>query len=58
MNHANRKFIAAATQMGPISADDEVITALIDLDRCAEIRRNIFDFAQHRQAGDYGALVE
>lgn len=36
---------------------DEVITARVDLDRCAEIRRNVFDFAQHRQPGDYGLLT-
>ncbi|NDR57727.1 N-carbamoyl-D-amino-acid hydrolase [Aliiruegeria sabulilitoris] len=38
--------------------DDEVITARIDLDRCGEIRRNVFDFAKHRQPADYGRLVE
>lgn len=37
---------------------DEVITAQIDLDRCSEIRRNVFDFALHRQPADYGRLVE
>lgn len=37
---------------------DEVITARIDLDRCDEIRRNVFDFAQHRQPGEYGRLLE
>jgi len=37
---------------------DEVVAARIDLDRCAEIRANVFDFAQHRQPGDYGRLVE
>ncbi|WP_323772232.1 N-carbamoyl-D-amino-acid hydrolase [Antarctobacter sp.] len=36
---------------------DEVITARVDLDRCAEIRRNVFDFALHRQPGDYGLLT-
>ncbi|MGC9420284.1 MAG: N-carbamoyl-D-amino-acid hydrolase [Rhodovulum sp.] len=36
---------------------DEVITATVDLDRCAEIRRNIFDFKQHRQPADYAALT-
>jgi hypothetical protein len=34
-----------------------VITAAVDLDRCSEIRRNIFDFAQHRQPQDYGLLT-
>jgi predicted amidohydrolase len=36
---------------------DEVITAAVDLDRCSEIRRNIFDFAQHRQPKEYGLLT-
>jgi predicted amidohydrolase len=39
------------------TAEDEVITATVDLDRCAEIRRNIFDFAAHRQPQDYGAIT-
>lgn len=38
--------------------EDEIVAARIDLDRCAEIRRNVFDFAQHRQPGDYGRLTE
>ncbi|QHQ34383.1 N-carbamoyl-D-amino-acid hydrolase [Algicella marina] len=37
--------------------EDEVITAEIDLDRCAEIRRNIFDFALHREPQTYGLLT-
>lgn len=36
---------------------DEVVTARVDLDRCAEIRRNIFNFALHRQPADYGLLT-
>jgi len=36
---------------------DEVITAEIDLDRCAEIRRNVFDFALHREPADYAAIT-
>ena len=36
---------------------DEVITARIDLDRCAEIRRNIFDLEQHREPQTYGLLT-
>jgi N-carbamoyl-D-amino-acid hydrolase len=36
---------------------DEVITAGVDLDRCAEIRRNIFNFALHRQPEDYALLA-
>jgi predicted amidohydrolase len=45
--------IAAQT----LGQGDEVATALIDPDRCAEIRANIFDFAQHREPGDYGAIT-
>tara|TARA_R110000751_G_scaffold30443_1_gene77893 strand:- start:45 stop:281 length:237 start_codon:yes stop_codon:yes gene_type:complete len=36
---------------------DEVIVAEIDLDRCAEIRANIFDFEMHREPGAYGAIT-
>lgn len=36
---------------------DEVITAQIDLDRCAEIRANVFNFAQHREPQDYAAIT-
>ena len=37
--------------------EDEVITATVDLDRCAEIRRNIFNFAEHREPQDYAAIT-
>lgn len=37
---------------------DEVVTAEIDLDRCSELRRNIFNFALHREPGDYGPICE
>ncbi|MGS4944986.1 N-carbamoyl-D-amino-acid hydrolase [Meridianimarinicoccus sp. RP-17] len=47
------EIVAQATTLS-----DEVVTARIDLDRCAEIRSNIFDFARHRQPGDYGLLTE
>ncbi len=40
-----------------VGVDDEVITARVDLDRCAEIRRNIFNFALHRQPEDYVLLT-
>jgi N-carbamoyl-D-amino-acid hydrolase len=40
-----------------IGVDDEVITSQVDLDRCAEIRRNIFNFALHRQPEDYVLLT-
>lgn len=36
---------------------DEVITAEIDLDRCAEIRANVFNFALHREPQDYAAIT-
>ena len=35
---------------------DELAVADIDLDRCAEIRKNIFNFALHREPGDYGPI--
>ncbi|KEO50921.1 N-carbamoyl-D-amino-acid hydrolase [Thioclava pacifica] len=37
---------------------DEVITARINLDRCSEIRRNVFDFAQHREPEEYRKIAE
>jgi predicted amidohydrolase len=40
-----------------VTVEDEVITASVDLDRCAEIRRNIFNFAEHRQPDQYRALT-
>lgn len=46
------EIVARASTSG-----DEVITAEIDLDRCVEIRTNIFDFAQHRQPRDYAAIA-
>jgi len=36
---------------------DEVIAAEIDLDRCAEIRRNVFNFALHREPAEYAAIT-
>ncbi len=47
------EIVAQATTLG-----DEVVTATVDLDRCAEIRANIFNFALHRQPADYGLLTE
>ncbi len=47
------EIVAQAASVG-----DEVITARIDLDRCSEIRRNIFNFKLHRQPSDYALLVE
>ena len=37
---------------------DELVAAELDLDRCAEIKANIFNFALHRQPQEYGRLVE
>jgi len=39
------------------TVEDEVITATVDLDRCAEIRRNIFNFALHREPADYAEIT-
>ena len=36
---------------------DEVVVADCDLDRCDEIRRQIFDFALHRQPQHYGLIA-
>ena len=47
------EIVAQATTLS-----DEVITARVDLDRCAEIRRNIFDFARHREPAEYALLCE
>lgn len=35
---------------------DELAVAEIDLDRCREIRSNIFNFSLHREPGDYGPI--
>jgi N-carbamoyl-D-amino-acid hydrolase len=37
---------------------DEIAVAEVDLDRCSELRRNIFDFSLHREPGDYGPICE
>lgn len=36
---------------------DELVAAEIDLDRCREIKANIFNFALHRQPDTYGLLT-
>ncbi|MFW5680509.1 MAG: N-carbamoyl-D-amino-acid hydrolase, partial [Pseudomonadota bacterium] len=36
---------------------DEIAVTAIDLDRCAAIKRNIFDFAKHREPDTYGLLT-
>nr|AAL73200.1 D-carbamoylase [Agrobacterium sp. IP I-671] len=38
--------------------EDEVITAMIDLDRCRELREHIFNFKAHRQPQHYGLIAE
>ncbi|MFD0982741.1 N-carbamoyl-D-amino-acid hydrolase [Tropicimonas aquimaris] len=35
---------------------DEISVAEIDLDRCSELRKNVFNFALHREPGDYGPI--
>lgn len=47
------EIIAQATSMG-----DELITARIDLDHCADIKDRIFDFELHRQPQHYGLITE
>lgn len=46
------EIIAKAQGVG-----DEVITAEVDLDRCTEIRANIFNFAMHREPSDYHRIT-
>ncbi|MGI9494012.1 MAG: N-carbamoyl-D-amino-acid hydrolase, partial [Geminicoccaceae bacterium] len=38
------------------SLDDELITARCDLDRCKEIRENVFNFELHRRPEHYGPI--
>jgi N-carbamoyl-D-amino-acid hydrolase len=47
------EILAVAATLG-----DELVAAPVDLDRCAEIRRNIFNFALHRQPDAYGLLTQ
>ena len=35
---------------------DEVVTAKINLDRCKELRENVFNFALHRKPDDYSEI--
>jgi len=37
--------------------EDELIVAVCDLDRCTEIRNNIFNFAEYRQPANYGLIA-
>ncbi|WP_309066128.1 N-carbamoyl-D-amino-acid hydrolase [Microbacterium sp.] len=47
------EIVAQATSMG-----DELITARIDLDICADIKNYMFNFEMHRQPQHYGLIVE
>ena len=47
------EMVAMAT-----SLEDEVIVARCDLDRCKEIRENIFNFTLHRRPEHYGAICK
>ncbi|MFK7860960.1 MAG: N-carbamoyl-D-amino-acid hydrolase [Granulosicoccus sp.] len=47
------EIVASATSLA-----DEVIVAEVDLDRCAELRQNIFNFALHREPDDYGPICQ
>jgi N-carbamoyl-D-amino-acid hydrolase len=38
------------------TVEDELIVATIDLDRCAEIKNEIFNFVRHRQPQHYGII--
>jgi len=40
------------------TVDDELVVADCDLDRCREIRENIFNFALHRQPEHYSIITE
>ena len=41
-----------------ITQGDELVLAEVDLDRCSEIRRHIFNFEQHRQPAEYLRLID
>lgn len=45
------EIVAKAQGMG-----DEVVTTKINLDRCKELRENVFNFALHREPGDYAEI--
>jgi N-carbamoyl-D-amino-acid hydrolase len=46
------EVLARAATLG-----DEVICAEIDLERCAEIRANVFNFDLHREPSDYAVIT-
>ena len=45
------EIVAKAQGMG-----DEVVTATINLDRCKELRENVFNFPLHRRPDDYAEI--
>ena len=47
----NTSIIVDSSGMG-----DEVVTTKINLDRCKELRENVFNFALHREPGDYAEI--
>jgi predicted amidohydrolase len=49
----NGEVVARCTTSG-----DEVIVAVCDLDRCAEIRGTVFDFARYRRPEVYGPITD
>ena len=49
----NGETVARCTTSG-----DEVVVAVCDLDRCAEITGTVFDFARYRRPEVYGSLTE
>ncbi len=53
-------IIAPTGEIVAMSAtlEDELIIAKCDLERCQEIRENIFNFKLHRRPEHYGAIVE
>jgi predicted amidohydrolase len=40
------------------TSGDEVVVAVCDLDRCAEIRETVFDFGRYRRPDVYGPITE
>ena len=53
-------IIATTGEMVAMCAtlEDEIAVARCDLDRCREIRENIFTFALHRQPQHYGLTTQ
>lgn len=39
------------------TSGDELVIARVKLDRCRELRENVFNFALHRQPGEYGDIT-